>query len=140
MTTTCKTCGQERYLKAAGQCRTCRNRHLDYTLRPIGDAKPRLIELINHYGTLGTTARKVGIARNTADRIRHANLDGRISTMAYSAIMNHEPTGTAAPPQSEIEPATWPETAAYARTTEGQEYIERCLAPRKYRRYLETAA
>lgn len=130
--TTCKVCHRERFIKAAGMCRTCREKHLNKRMRAIGDAKPRAVELIDHYGSVGTAARMIGLARNTLVRIQHAELDARIQRAAYSAIMNHK-TSEQKAAQERPEPATWAEAAAYARTPEGQAYIKRCRLPRSYR-------
>ena len=129
---TCKVCHRERFIKAAGMCRTCREKHLNKRMRAIGDAKPRAVELIDHYGSVGTAARKIRLARNTLVRIQHAELDARIQRAAYSAIMNHK-TADQKGAQERPDPATWAETAAYATTPEGQAYIERCRLPRNYR-------
>ena len=131
--TTCKVCHRERFIKAAGMCRTCRNKHLNYTLRPIGDAKARLVELINHYGNLGTTAKAIGLARNTVDRILRANLDDRIQRAAYNAIMKHQIADPNSPAEKRPDPITWPEVAVYAKTAEGLAFIERCKRPAAYR-------
>ena len=135
--TTCKVCHRERFIRAAGMCRACREKHLNKRMRTIGEAKPRALELIDHYGSVGTAARMIGLARNTLVRIRHAELDARIQRAAYSAIMNHNPAAAATPLHDEAEPATWSETAAYARTPEGRAHVERYRAPRKYHRYYE---
>lgn len=137
---TCKVCHRERFIKAAGMCRTCREKHLNKRMRAIGDAKARAVELIDHYGSVGTAARMIGLARNTLVRIQHAELDARIQRAAYSAIMNHRITDPNAPLRDEVVPATWAETAAYARTPEGQAHVERYRAPRKYHRYYEVKA
>lgn len=133
MTTTCKTCHRERHIKAAGMCRTCREKHLDKQMRAIGDAKARIIELIDHYGNAGTTARKIGISRNTVARIRTADPTARIQAACYAAIMTHTPdrdfTYTPEPEQ----PTTWADAAAYARTPEGLAFIQRCKQPAAYR-------
>lgn len=131
--TTCKVCHRERFIKAAGMCRTCREKHLNKRMRPIGDAKARLLELIDHYGTLGTTAKAIGLARNTLVRIQHAELDARIQRAAYSAIMNHRIADPNAPAEKRPDPITWPEVAEFAKTTEGLEFIERCKRPADYR-------
>lgn len=43
-------------------------------------------------------------------------------------------------PERAEDPITRAEVAEYALTEEGREFIERCRAPRKYRRYMEAAA
>lgn len=55
----------------------------------------------------------------------------------FEAGMGPEPEPV---PEQTEDPITRAEVAAYALTDDGQEYIERCRAPRKYRRYMETAA
>ena len=130
---TCKVCNRERFIKAAGMCRTCREKHLNKRMRPIGDAKPRAVELIDHYGSVGTAARMIGLARNTLVRIQHAELDARIQRAAYSAIMNHQIPDPNAPVEKRPDPITWPEVAVYAKTAEGLAFIERCKRPAAYR-------
>lgn len=130
---TCKVCHRERFIKAAGMCRTCREKHLNKRMRAIGDAKPRAVELIDHYGSVGTAARMIGLARNTLVRIQHAELDARIQRAAYSAIMNHKTAEQKAVMENRPAPATWAEAAEYATTPDGQAYIERCRLPRNYR-------
>lgn len=132
MTTTCKVCHRERHIKAAGMCRTCRDKHLSKQMRPIGDAKKRIIELIAHYDNLNHVAVQVGIARNTVVRIQHADIDARIQRSAYTAIMNHQPTGPQAPNRAERhrEPFTRADVAEYATTPEGRAFIAKCRAPR----------
>ena len=131
--TTCKVCHRERFIKAAGMCRTCRERHLNKRMRPIGDAKARLLELVDHYGTLGTTAKAVGLARNTVVRIQGAGLDSRIQRAAYAAIMNHQIPDPNAPAEKRPDPITWPEVAEFAKTAEGLAFIKRCWRPAAYR-------
>lgn len=131
--TTCKVCHRERFIKAAGMCRTCREKHLNKRMRAIGEAKPRAVELIDHYGSVGTAARMIGLARNTLVRIQHAELDARIQRAAYSAIMNHRIADPNAPAEKRPDPITWPEVAEFAKTAEGQAYIKRCRLPRSYR-------
>ena len=131
--TTCKVCHRERFIKAAGMCRTCREKHLNKRMRAIGDAKPRAVELIDHYGSVGTAARMIDIARNTVDRIRHADIDDRIQRAKYNAIMNHKIADPNAPAEKRPDPITWPEVAAYAQTPDGQAYIQRCKRPAAYR-------
>ena len=133
MTTTCKICHRERHIKAAGMCRTCREKHLNKRMRPIGDAKARTLDLIDHYGSVGTAARSIGLARNTVVRIQHAELDSRIQRAAYSAIMNHQIPDPNAPSEKRPDPITWPEVAEFAKTTEGLAFIERCCRPAAYR-------
>lgn len=133
MNPTCKVCDRERFIKAAGMCRTCREKHLSKRMRPIGDAKARLIELINHYGTLGTTAKAIGLARNTVVRIQGAELDSRIQRAAYNAIMKHQIPDPNAPAQKRPDPITWLEVAEFAKTAEGLAFIERCGRPAAYR-------
>lgn len=130
---TCKVCHRERFIKAAGMCRTCREKHLNKRMRAIGDAKPRAVELIDHYGSVGTAARMIGLARNTLVRIQHAELDARIQRAAYAAIMNHQIPDPNAPVEKRPDPITWPEVAVYAKTTEGLVFIERCKRPAAYR-------
>lgn len=43
-------------------------------------------------------------------------------------------------PERAEDPITRAEVAEYALTEEGREFIERCRAPRKYRRHMEAAA
>lgn len=131
--TTCKVCHRERFIKAAGMCRTCREKHLNKRMRAIGEAKPRAVELIDHYGSVGTAARMIGLARNTLVRIQHAELDARIQRAAYSAIMNHRIPDPNAPVEKRPDPITWPEVAVYAKTAEGLAFIERCWRPAAYR-------
>ena len=131
--TTCKVCHRERFIKAAGMCRTCREKHLNKRMRAIGEAKPRAVELIDHYGSVGTAARMIGLARNTLVRIQHAELDSRIQRAAYSAIMNHRIPDPNAPVEKRPDPITWPEVAVYAKTAEGLAFIERCWRPAAYR-------
>lgn len=133
MTTTCKVCHRERFIKAAGMCRTCREKHLNKRMRAVGEAKARLVELIAHYGTLGTTAKAVGLARNTVVRIQGAELDSRIQRAAYAAIMNHRIADPNAPAEKRPDPITWPEVAEFAKTAEGLAFIERCKRPAAYR-------
>ena len=130
---TCKVCHRERFIKAAGMCRTCREKHLNKRMRAIGEAKPRAVELIDHYGSVGTAARMIGLARNTLVRIQHAELDSRIQRAAYAAIMNHRIADPNAPAQKRSDPITWPEVAEFAKTTEGLAFIERCWRPAAYR-------
>ena len=130
---TCKVCHRERFIKAAGMCRTCREKHLNKRMRAIGEAKPRAVELIDHYGSVGTAARMIGLARNTLVRIQHAELDTRIQRAAYSAIMNHQIPDPNAPVEKRTDPITWPEVAVYAKTAEGLAFIERCKRPAAYR-------
>ncbi|WP_172170976.1 hypothetical protein [Brevibacterium sp. CT2-23B] len=133
MTTTCKVCHRERHIKAAGMCRTCREKHLNKRMRAVGEAKARLIELIDHYGTLGTTAKAIGLARNTVVRIQGAELDSRIQRAAYAAIMKHRIADPNAPVAKRPDPITWPEVAEFAKTTEGLAFIERYKRPAAYR-------
>ena len=130
---TCKVCHRERFIKAAGMCRTCREKHLNKRMRAIGDAKARAVELIDHYGSVGTAPRMIGLARNTLVRIQHAELDARIQRAAYSAIMNHQIPDPNAPVEKRPDPITWPEVAVYAKTAEGLAFIERCKRPAAYR-------
>lgn len=131
--TTCKVCHRERFIKAAGMCRTCREKHLNKRMRAIGEAKPRAVELIDHYGNVGTAARMIGLARNTLVRIQGAELDSRIQRAAYNAIMKHQIPDPNAPAEKRPDPITWPEVAAFAKTEEGQAFIERCNRPAAYR-------
>lgn len=131
--TTCKVCHRERFIKAAGMCRTCREKHLNKRMRAISEAKPRAVELIDHYGSVGTAARMIGLARNTLVRIQHAELDARIQRAAYAAIMNHRIADPNAPAQKRPDPITWPEVAEFAKTAEGVAFIERCWRPAAYR-------
>ena len=131
--TTCKVCHRERFIKAAGMCRTCREKHLNKRMRAIGDAKARAVELIDHYGSVGTAARMIGLARNTLVRIQHAGLDARIQRAAYAAITNHQIPDPNAPVEKRPDPITWPEVAEFAKTAEGLAFIERCWRPAAYR-------
>lgn len=128
MTTPCKTEGCARAAQVAGECKPCRYRHLDNTMRTIGDAKPRLLELISHYGSARLTSQKCGISYNTLVRIRHAAVDDRLKRHVYDRIMNHQPAGEPASKRSEDwhAPVTRTMVAEYARTPEGAAYVERC--------------
>ena len=129
MTAHCKTCGQERFIKAAGMCRTCRDKHLAQQMMPIGDAKKRIHELINHYGNLNLVGSQVGIARNTVARIQHANLDDRITRAAYKAIMTHKVTSEPVKRASrwvDDNTITTADVAKYATTPEGRAFIAQC--------------
>ncbi|MGO3021931.1 MAG: hypothetical protein ACTIIH_01675 [Brevibacterium sp.] len=131
----CKTDGCTRVVHAAGMCRVCRNKHLEATMRPIGDAKIRVIDLVAHYGTVSAVAKRVGVAGNTIARVYRGEIASRITNTAYNAIMTHQKVGDPVPvhhkPNSDR--ASWADAAEYALTPEGREFVDHCMAPPKCR-------
>lgn len=121
----------DRPIKAGGMCRHHREQHLDRTTHTIGEAKKRVAELIDHYGTIGLAARMIGIARNTAVRLQHVDPTERIQHAAYNRIMDHQAEDVPTPARQRAEPTTWADTAAYALTPEGRMFVTKCRAARR---------
>lgn len=131
----CKTDACTRTVHAAGMCRPCRNEYLDSTMRPIGDAKKRVTQLVKHYGTMNAVAKRVGVANNTIARIYRGDVNGRVTKVAYDAIMTHKRVGKPVPkhhkPRSDRE--SWADAAEYALTPEGRTFVTQCMAPPEHR-------
>lgn len=107
---------------------------------PIAPYRATLAELSAKHSQ-AELARRLGVTTRTLWRALNSESVKISRTFAeailFEAGMGPEPEPV---PERAEDPITRAEVAEYASTPEGQEYIERCRAPRKYRRYMETAA
>ena len=100
---------------------------------PVAPYRATLAELSEKYSQ-EELARRLRVAPRTIWRALRSE-SVKISRKFAEAILFEAGMG----PEPEPEPER-AEVAEYATTPEGQAYIDRCRTPRKYRRYMETAA
>lgn len=107
---------------------------------PIAPYRAALEELSGRHSQT-ELARRLGVNTRTLWRALSSESVKITRTFAeailFEAGVGPEPEPV---PERAEDPITRAEVAAYALTEEGREYIERCRAPRKYRRRLEVAA
>lgn len=128
MKPSCKTPNCPRSVHSVGLCRPCREKTLHGEGAPVahrvGEARDRLVELVAHYGSAGTTAKAVGLGRGTITRVLTVSAHEPLKVTAFDRIMNHEPLGPGEAPVSGLE------VAAYALTAAGRAFVEECWSPK----------
>lgn len=107
---------------------------------PIAPYRELLAEMSEKHSQI-ELARRLGVNTRTLWRALSSESMKITRTFAeailFEAGVGPEPEPV---PERAEDPITRAEVAEYASTPEGQEYIERCRAPRKYRRYMDVAA
>lgn len=131
MKPSCKTPNCPRSVHSVGMCRPCREKTLHGKDTPVahrvGEARDRLIELVAHYGSAGTTAKAVGLGRGTITRVLTVSEHEPLKVTAFDRIMNHEQLGPGETPISGVE------VAAYALTAAGRVFVAECWLPKPKR-------
>lgn len=105
---------------------------------PIAPYRATLAELSEKHSQ-EELARRLSVTPRTIWRALSSE-SVKISRTFAEAILFEAGMGPEPEPVQTEDPITWAEVAEYALTEDGQEYIERCRAPRKYRRHMEAAA
>lgn len=123
-----------RTVHASGMCRPHREKHLHGTRHPgihtVGEARARLEELVEHYGSVGTAAKAMQISRGTVTRVLTVSVHEPLRVTALERIMNHEPVVDG---DAVDAPVTHAVVAEYATTPEGRAFIEKCWSPKPKR-------
>ncbi len=107
---------------------------------PIAPYRATLAELSGKHSQT-ELARRLGVNTRTLWRALSSESVKITRTFAeailFEAGLGPEPEPV---PERAEDPITRAEVAEYATSPEGQEFIERCRTPRKYRRYMDVAA
>lgn len=113
-----------------GMCRPHREQHLHGTRHPgihtVGEARRRLEELVEYYGSVGTAAKAIRIGRGTITRVLTMSGHEPLKVTSFNRIMDHEPVNVDAVDA----PVTRAVVAEYATTPEGRAFIEKCWSPK----------
>ena len=107
---------------------------------PVAPYRTKLAELSEKHSQ-EELARRLRVAPRTIWRALSSE-SVKITRKFAEAILFEAGMGPEPEPEPERaeDPVTRAEVAEYATTPDGQAYIDRCRTPRKYRRYMETAA
>ncbi|MCT1446178.1 LacI family DNA-binding transcriptional regulator [Brevibacterium casei] len=88
--------------------------------------RQRVLDLVDHHGTIKATAAAAGISTDTLSRIlRHER--ATVQEPTYQAILRAHRA------MQRAQTVDGGAVANFATTAEGQAYIERCRLPRNYR-------